>query len=155
MHLRLRHVRLRAGAADDADCPQTHKRSLRTMRPAAKALCLLALAVVALPVAGCQREARTPPITRAEALRRTEVLELRVIKVWDLVVDALDHDRDPQISHLVEVDVLSGPQAGSQLTLPLDSWNVKPPEAGSVVVIAPADWVRPARDGRTRPFGGW
>lgn len=102
-------------------------------------------------------QTRTQPLTRSQASARTEVLEMKIVEVWDVVADALDHDREPGISHLIEVDVLSGSTAGKQLTLPYDEWNVgKPPPAeGSVVVGAPADWVKRGKDSRGRPFGGW
>ena len=118
---------------------------------------LLIAVVVLLSVSACGREARTPPLSRSQAMARTEVLEMKVVKVWDVVADALDHDREPGISHHVEVDVVSGSSAGTQLTLPYDDWNVgaAPPAIGTIVVAAPADWVKRAKDSRGRPHGGW
>lgn len=117
--------------------------------------CAVALAVLML--AGCGKDTRTQPLNRSQALARTEVLELTVVKVWDVVGDALDHDREPGISHIVEVDVRSGASAGQQLALPYDEWNVgaPPPQPGATVVAAPADWVKRAKDSRGRPVGGW
>jgi hypothetical protein len=116
-------------------------------------LILLALAVLA----GCGPETRTPPLQRNQALARTEVLELKVVKVWDVVADALDHSREAGISHIVEVDVLSGPSAGTQLALPYDDWNVgkAPPTEGTTVVVAPADWVKRGKTSKGQPFSGW
>ncbi len=121
---------------------------------------LLSLATplaLALCLAGCGNAARTPPLNRGQALAQTEVLELKVIKVWNVVTDALDHDREPGISHYVEVDVLSGSSAGKQLTLPFDEWNVgkHPPAVGTTIVAAPSDWVKRAKDSRGRPMEGW
>lgn len=118
---------------------------------------LLAAFLLLLALAGCGNQSRTPPLTRAQAAARTEVLEMKIVKVWDVVSDALDHDREPGISHCVEVDVISGSSAGKQLTLPYDEWNVgkPPPAVDSTVVAAPADWVRRGKDSRGRPFGGW
>jgi len=118
---------------------------------------LLALLASILCLVGCGGEARTKPLNRSQAIAKTEVLEVKVVKVWDVVVDALDHDREPGISHYVEVDVLSGSSAGKQMTLPYDEWNVggPPPEAGTTLVMAPADWVKRSKDSRGRPIGGW
>lgn len=119
---------------------------------------ILATCAAAMLLAGCAtRDFRTPPLTRAQAMSRTEVMELRIVKVWDSVNDALDHDREQGISHFIEVDVKSGSQAGKPLTLPYDDWNVgkAPPGEGITVFVAPADWVRRGKDSKGRPFGGW
>lgn len=119
---------------------------------------LLTLASVLL-LAGCGGgdEFRTPPLSRGQASARTEVLEMRVVRVWDVVADALDHEREPMISHYLDVDVLSGSLAGKSMVLPYDEWNVgkKVPAEGTTVIAAPADWVRRGRDSKGRPFGGW
>ncbi len=118
----------------------------------------LSLCALILCLACCGGNAtRTPPLNRGQALARTEVLELKIVKVWDVVADALNHDREPGISHYIEVDVLSGSSAGTKLTLPYDEWNAgaKPPAADTIVVAAPADWVRRANNSKGRPFGGW
>lgn len=114
----------------------------------------LSALTLCLCLAGCGLQARTPPLSSSQALGRTEVLEMRVVKVWDTVTDALDHDRDPSVSHIIEVDVLSGSSAGKQLALPYDKWNVgrPPPEEGSIVVAAPADWVKRSRNSRGSAF---
>ena len=116
---------------------------------------LLSALALALLLAGCGNTARTPPLTKEQALSRTEVLEMRVVKVWDVVTDALDHDRDPAVTHIIEVDVLSGSQAGTPLALPFDTWNVggPPPVAGTTVIAAPADWIKRSRNSKGSPFG--
>ncbi len=123
-----------------------------------RAMPTLLLCLFILILAGCGgSQTRTPPLNRGQALARTEVLEMKIIKVWDVVADALNHDREPGISHYIEVDVLSGSSAGKQLTLPYDEWNAggRPPSDGTTVVAAPADWVKRANDSKGRPFGGW
>lgn len=117
---------------------------------------LLALCAILL-ISGCGGiRTRSQPISRSQALAMTEVVELRVVKVWDVVADSFDHDREPQVSHYIDVDVLSGPQGGGQWTLPYDEWNAgRPPVAGATVTLAPADWVRRTNNSRGRPFGGW
>ena len=117
---------------------------------------LLSALALALCLAGCGNTARTTPLTKEQALSRSEVMEMKVIKVWDVVTDALDHDRDPSVSHIIEVDVLSPPAvAGQQLALPFDKWNVggAPPAAGTTVIAAPADWVKLSRNSRGSAFG--
>ncbi len=115
---------------------------------------VLAFLALSLCLAGCGNQARTPPLTQAQALSRTEVLQMKIVKVWNVVTDALDHDRDPSIRYLIEVDVLSGSTAGQQLTLPYDDWNVgaPPPAEGSTVVAAPADWVKRSKNSRGSAF---
>jgi hypothetical protein len=110
-----------------------------------------------LLLAGCGNTPREPPTPRAVALNDHTPREMRVVKVWDMVEDAMDANRDENVSHLIEVDVLSGPDQGKHMTLPFDEWNVghRPPAVGDRVVLAPADWVR--RDPDTPghpPFGG-
>ena len=103
---------------------------------------------------GC-REARAEPITRSAALHDRAVREVRVHKVWDQVDNRLVDSGDPQVSHYIEVDILSGPNAGHPATFPYDRWNTgtMPPVAGDRVLMTPADWV--ARQDRTpgRPYG--
>lgn len=118
---------------------------------------LLTVLAAALLLTGCGREFRAAPLNRGQASARTEVLEMRVFHVWDIVADALDLAHEPGISHYIEVDILSGTLAGKQITLPYDEWNVgkKPPAEGSTVIAAPADWVRRGRESKGRAFGGW
>lgn len=116
---------------------------------------LLPALALALALSGCGNTARTTPLTKEQALSRTEVLEMKVVKVWDVVTDALDHDRDPQVTHIIEVDVLSGSLAGKPLALPFDTWNVNrdPPVEGTTVVAAPADWIKRSRNSKGSAFG--
>lgn len=116
---------------------------------------LLPALALALCLTGCGNAARTTPLSKEQAISRTEVLEMKVVKVWDVVTDALDHDRDPSVSHIIEVDVLSGSMAGKPLALPFDKWNVggAPPVEGTTVVAAPADWVKLSRNSKGSAFG--
>ncbi|MCS6970416.1 MAG: hypothetical protein RMM29_06485 [Planctomycetota bacterium] len=118
---------------------------------------LAVLAAYALLAACAAPGPRVPPWTRAQALAATEPLEVTIVRVWDTVRDAVREGREPGISHIIEVEVRSGEQAGQRLALPYDEWNVgaPPPRAGRTLVIAPADWVRRAKDTRGRPFSGW
>ena len=111
-----------------------------------------------LLLGGCStsRDFRVPALNKNQAMARTEVMQLKIVKVWSMVGDALDHDREPGISHYIEVDVISGSQAGSMMSLPYDEWNVgkAPPAEGSIETVAPADWVRRGKNSTGRPFGG-
>ncbi len=117
---------------------------------------LLAASLVLVVLAACN-DARVPPTARAAALHDRTVREVRVVKVWDQVSDRLDADGDPHVSHYIEVDVVSGPDAGKQFTLPFDTWNVgkPPPAVGAVLVMAPADWVQRDPRSQGRAFGEW
>jgi hypothetical protein len=99
-------------------------------------------------------------VPRERALNLAQPMQMEVLKVYD----GLQHSRDPHVSHLVEVRILGG-AAGSQgavgvigetLTFPYDEWMTgsEPPDAGSVVVAAPADWVRKSAGskGTASPF---
>ncbi len=105
---------------------------------------------------GCNSP-RVAPTPRAKAIQDTEPREMRVVKVWDQVAEGMDVDRDENVSHLIEVEVLSGPHQGETMTLPYDEWNVgkKPPRAGDRVVVAPADWVKRDANSHGRPMKGW
>lgn len=120
---------------------------------------LLPLFGLVMLLAGCgdSRAYRVQPLNRNQALARTEVLELKIIKVWSESGDVLNHRRELGVSHFIEVDVLSGTLAGTMLTLPYDEWNVgkQVPAEGTTLVTAPADWVRRGKDSKGRPFGGW
>ena len=87
---------------------------------------------------------RSPQVSRDKALEWHDPMEVRVIRHWD----ALRHSRDPHLSHLVEVEYLSG--SGGQMTegqrfvLPYDRWAMgeEPPERGEVLLMTPSQWVR-------------
>ncbi len=100
--------------------------------------------LVAVVLTGCGPEPRVKPTTWETAGADRTVRELLVVKVWDMVNEPLGDHRNMYVSHYVEVDVLSGPDKGRQLTLPYDSFrhsNKPPPEAGTKVVVSPSDWV--------------
>ena len=69
----------------------------------------------------------------------------------------LDYTREINISHLIDVDVLEGPDDvnGKPLTMPYDLFYVAepPPRVGEVVVTTPAAWVNRRAGGKTRGFG--
>lgn len=100
---------------------------------------------------------RVAPTRRSDALADARPREMRVIKVWDQLTDGTDESRDENVSHVIEVEVLSGEEQGKVMALPYDEWNVgrRPPAAGERVMSSPADWVRRNPDSRGRPFGGW
>ena len=112
------------------------------------------IASLIMLLAGCDgpREAVT---TRAEALTSTTPLRLKVLKVWNN--DRMEWSDEPHISHVVDVEIMDGPEGsvGKFLSLPYDYSYVivPPPLAGDVVVTAPADWVKQNRERKPRPFG--
>jgi hypothetical protein len=112
------------------------------------------MVVLALSACGGPRE---KPMPRSEALQDATPREMRVVKVWDQVEDSMDLDRDENVSHVIECEVLSGPDQGKVLALPYDEWNVghRPPRAGERVVVAPADWVRRDPNSHGRPAKGY
>jgi hypothetical protein len=124
-------------------------RMLGAMRAAA-----LLLSAAALAFLGACTDTRVPPTARAVALSDNGVREVKIVKLWNQSGDRIG-ENDPHISHYIEVDVLSGEGAGKPLTLPYDTWNVgkPPPAVGTVVVMAPADWVRRDPVSQGRPFG--
>ncbi len=101
-------------------------------------LCIVLLMVVA----GCT--ARGPKgaaysVEAAAADQQPRTIE--VVKVWNLLDDAVTTYRDGRVSHLIEVEVLAGPPAAE--AWPWDSFakGGPPPTAGTRVVAAPAEWV--------------
>ena len=124
-------------------------------RPLATRLSISLAAAVLATLAGCggPRETAT---TVAQAMATTSPRVYKVIKVYDRVEDAISApDHDPAITQYIEVQRLDGP--GGRELLPYDEWNTgrPPPEAGSRVVIAPADWVKRSPDSAGRPLGGF
>jgi hypothetical protein len=103
---------------------------------------------------GCSgpRETLTP---MAEAKRDTRVMRLEIIAVYNN--DRMDYTTEFHVSHVIDATVLDGPPAliGKPIVLPYDLFNVAkpPPAVGSVVVTAPADWVKRNEAGRVRGFG--
>lgn len=114
------------------------------------------LGILILGLVACS-EPRVPPIPRGDALADRVIREVTVIKVWDQSTDRLGDAGDPHISHYIEVDVVSGAEKGTRMTLPYDEWNVgqAPPAKGRTLLIAPADWVQRSPTSQGRPFGGW
>jgi hypothetical protein len=102
-------------------------------------------------------EPRVPATSRSDSLTNRTPLAVEVVKVWNQATNRVEGDNDPHVSHYIEVDVVDGPQAGTKLTLPYDAWNVgkEPPERGTRLVIAPADWVQRNNASTGRPFGAW
>jgi hypothetical protein len=132
-----------ADAASDAASPPPPPRYHAAMRRS------LALAAV-LVLAACNGPAR-PIIAKEAAAAAREPMTLRVRGVWDAIDDIADVT-DPGVTHLLEVDVLDGPEgwSGRRLTLPYDEWAVgePPPKRGTTVTASPARWVR--GDGKSR-----
>lgn len=105
-----------------------------------------------VPMVACGGPRAEDVIARAQALQWQEVLELRIVKVYD----GFRHSRDPHVSHLVAVEVVGGSSdhvaIGERLVLPYDEWMTKdePPSTGTVVITTPAAWVR-GDNGAPRP----
>ena len=114
-------------------------------------VCLLVL----VGLTGCD-DPRVPPLPRNEALNDRTVREVKIIKIWDQTGKRMSNAGDPHVSHYIEVDVVSGDEKDTKLTLPFDEWNVgeAPPSKGTILVMAPADWVKRNPKSQGRPFGG-
>lgn len=102
----------------------------------------------------CASRPQVPIVPVDQAMTLTQPLPLRV----EAVFDALRlKDHVPGASHVVEVTVTSGPNAGRRLALPYDEWTVGglPPKTGTELTIAPRTWV--AGDGSSggRPMEGF
>ncbi|MBA3699517.1 MAG: hypothetical protein H0W78_11775 [Planctomycetes bacterium] len=112
------------------------------------------LIMLALLLAGCDSP-RTTMMDKTEAKRDERVLRVRVVKVYDN--RNLDYVREPNISHIVDVDVLDGPTEliGKPLALPFDMFYTAkpPPQVGEEVVTTPAAWVTRNSGGKQRAFG--
>jgi hypothetical protein len=94
-------------------------------------------------------------MTKQEALRDDRVMRLKIVKVHSN--DRFEQTTEFNISHVIEADVLEGPEEmiGKPIKLPFDKFFVAepPPQEGDVVLTTPADWVKRREDGRQRPFG--
>ena len=112
------------------------------------------LVVLAMLLTACEGPRETVT-TRSEAMSATTPMRLKVLKVWNN--DRMEWSGEPHISHVIDVEVMDGPEGwvGKFLSLPYDySYVVDPPPlAGDVVVTAPADWVKQNRERKPRPFG--
>jgi hypothetical protein len=124
------------------------------LRTFSLAVCTMGI-VIAAALTSCD-DPRVPPIPRSEALGDRTVREVKVIKVWDQTGNRMNNSGDPHVSHFVEVDIVSGDEKGTRMTLPFDEWNVgeAPPSKGTILMIAPADWVKRNPKSQGRPFGG-
>jgi len=116
----------------------------------------LTLALVVLVGLSSCDEPRVPPIPRHEAMADRTVREVKIIKVWDQSGNRMSDAGDPHVSHWIEVDIVSGDEQGHPMTLPYDNWSVgeEPPAKGTVLLMAPADWVRRNPKSQGRPFNG-
>jgi hypothetical protein len=96
-----------------------------------------------LLLAGCTSP-RSPQVSRDQAIKWHEQMELRVVRHWD----ALRHSRDPHLSHLVEVEYVSGTsktlKVGERFVLPYDRWAMgeDPPPPGESLMLMPSQWVQ-------------
>ena len=119
-----------------------------------RAMRLPALFVLLILLAGCDGP-RQELMPKDQALHEVRPFRLRIVKVYNN--QNLDYTREFHISHVIDVDVLDGPEGfiGTALTLPYDLFYVAkpPPQPGDVVTVAPADWLKQARPGKTRGFG--
>lgn len=107
-----------------------------------------------LLLTGCDSP-RTDIMPKDQAKRDERVLRLKVVKVYDN--RDLAYIREPNVSHIIDVDVLDGPSdlIGTSLALPFDMFYVAkpPPQAGEEVVTTPSAWVMRNRAGKARGFG--
>ena len=119
---------------------------------------LLVLWSSILLLAGCGGERDDSTIvTRTQAMADATPREMQVITVYDQVTDIMNPDHDENISHMIEVEILSGEGQGKHFVFPYDEWNTgrHPPAVGARVVCAPADWVKRDPDSHGKPFEDW
>jgi len=112
------------------------------------------LFMVLLLLSGCDGP-RTTMIPKVDALHDSRVLRVQVVHVYDN--KDREYTREFNVSHVLDVDVLDGPDEliGKPLALPYDFFYVAkpPPAAGEVVVTTPAAWVTRNTAGKARAFG--
>ena len=107
----------------------------------------LLIVAAALLVVACGGP-REDVVPRETALRWHDPMEVRILHIHD----GLHHSRDPQVSHIIDVEVLESSEnrslIGRRLSLPYDQWMAggPPPKRGSVIVMRPAQWVERNRD---------
>jgi hypothetical protein len=134
-------------------CKATEDSAAMPKPPSRPPRCGVLLVLAAL-LAGCAGP-RTELMPKAEALKDARVMRVQVVKVYNN--ERMEHTTEFHVSHVVDVDVLEGPDelVGKPLTLPYDIFYVAkpPPAAGEVVVMAPADWVKRNTSGKARGFG--
>lgn len=104
--------------------------------------------------AACARKPQGTQISRALALRWQEPMTIRVLYVYDRMRVHLP-GWDPEVSHVVDVRVLEGPERWQDrtLALPFDNWAVSGPlpRQGDTLTISPALWVMRSRENRGIP----
>jgi hypothetical protein len=130
------------GANSRKDCP-----AMRAPIP------LLGLFTLLAALGGCS-DLRGEAVTRAEAANDHRVMRLKVIKVYDNANN--EYTTEFRVWHIVEVEVLEGPEGrlGKTLDLPFDDFTAAaPPLPGDVVTVAPADWVGAGEHRKARAFG--
>ncbi len=112
--------------------------SVVRLRPLLPLVCLLGLALAACG------DLRTGVYEPTLARRDQRAMRIKIVSVHDNL--GRDWCADSRVSHVVEVDVLDGPAdlAGKPLTLPYDAFSQgrQPPEIGTEMVVAPADWLK-------------
>ena len=116
-------------------------------------LTVLVFVVMILLQTGCS-ELRGETVTRSQAANDHRVMRLKVIKVYDN--DQNQYTTEFRVWHIVEVEVMDGPEGwlGKTLELPFDDFVASsPPLPGDVVTVAPADWVSSTDPHKTRAFG--
>lgn len=107
--------------------------------------CLL---LILLTLAACTGP-RSPVVPRERALTWHRPMELRILEIHD----GLHHSRDPNVSHLIEAEILTGDGAGKEITFPYDEWSseLRLPSAGDKLVVAPSQWILPGKNSRGKP----
>jgi len=115
---------------------------------------IVSLFFVLLLLSGCDGP-RSTMVPKDQALRDERVLRVRVVAVYDN--RNADYTTEFNVSHVIDVDVLAGPDdlIGKPLALPFDIFYVAklPPQAGEEVVTSPSAWVMRNRGGKARGFG--
>lgn len=112
-----------------------------------RAPCLVGIACgLAFLLASCGGP-EGPIVPRGQALGMREVMTVKVIAVYD----RLEHNipADPEVSDIVQVEVIEGPRPliGTTLNLPYDRYvadNQRPPSPGTTLTIMACQWVKPA-----------
>jgi len=101
-------------------------------------------------------------ISRRYAADWHDVLTVEILDSYDLVKNHLP-SAEPELTHMIQVLVLDGPDrwVGKTLLLPYDGWALgindvkRPPAAGNQELVVPSKWVRENREGRGVPHPVW
>ncbi len=96
-----------------------------------------------LLIAACATHARPKPLALDQAIRDRTAQRVRVVRVYDQDERPIVRQAQATVTHYVEVQVAGVPDAGAYRMLPYDEFLVgqPPPERGTELTIAPADWV--------------